>query len=404
MLLREGFMPIELTPFARGDAAIPIEHFSGPVEATTSTEWTERIYCIGNCIFSLRGGGAFIDHVRAECAPLEIVRTGDVDIEFDFRENLPPMPGYTSATPLKIGDGCYETTCGRVTYQVCYTPQRYVVYVLRDIKRRHNVPDPLRRFRDRDFLAPEESAAKDFIYGVLGYLVQIVNLDRGASYLHACSFEKEERGIALVAWRGIGKTTAMLKLVGEYGWKYLSDDLAMLGPPRTLSRSARRIQLDGYNLLGEEALRRRIFSQRNYWDRCAWAFRRQRYGLSGVRRRVSPEDIFGATAVAVSAPLVSPILMERADIPDFRCEFLSTGELADRAAHIVLTELDPFVEISAALRAFAPSIGLPAPDVFLKRTVAVLEDRFAGLDVCRVRVPVDASPRVLADYLQALLG
>ena len=96
--------------------------------------------------------------------------------------------------------------------------------------------------------------------------------------------------------------------------------------------------------------------------------------------------------------------MERADIEDFACESVPAVELARGAAHIVLTELAPFVEISAALKAFDPSIDLPGPDAFLARTVSVLEARFAGLEARRVRVLVDARPQALADYLDNLFG
>jgi hypothetical protein len=314
------------------------------------------------------------------------------------------MPHYSIAAPLKIGDGRYEMVCGRVAYQVHPGPSGFRVYVANNVKRKHRVPDPVRRFHDWNFHTPEENAAKDFVYGVLGYLAQIVNIERGTSYLHACSFERQGRGIALIAWRGIGKTTAMLKLVNEHGWKYLSDDLAVVGPPQTLSRSAQRIQLYAYNLVDEELLTQRIFAQRTYWDRTAWAFRKWRYGLAGVRRRIAAEDLFGPHAVASSAPLVDPVLMERADTRDFECEMMPSSELARRAAHIMLTELSPFVEISSALKAFDPSIDLPGPDAFLARTVNVLEERFSGLQARRIRVPIGARPAALAAYLHRLLG
>jgi hypothetical protein len=393
-------------PFTRGGHVAELLNQPGSSGLRTPAvrTRTESFYRLGGCTFRLGGTGGFVEHVRAECAPLEIPAAAALDIDFNFQSYLPPMPGYSIAAPLKIGDGRYEAVCGRVAYQVDPGLAGYRVYVAKDVKRKHRVPDPVRRFHDWNFHTPEENAAKDFIYGVLGYLAQIVNLERGTSYLHACSFERNGRGIALMAWRGIGKTTAMLKLVNEHKWKYLSDDLAVLGPPRTLSRSAQRIQLYAYNLIDEEMLTQRIFSRRTYWDRSAWAFRKWRYGLAGVRRRIAAEDLFGAHAVAHSAPLVVPVLMERADTSDFECATMSSSELARRAAHIMLTELSPFVEISAALKAFDPSTELPGPDLFLARTIEVLDERFAGLHARRVRVPIGARPAALAAYLHDLLG
>ena len=397
-------MSVDSTLFVGGDEFAPSKILSGNDGSASAAERHASTCRLGSCIFRLRGSGAFIDHVRRECAPLETPSASAIDIDFIFQSELPALPAYTVATPLKIGAGRYETICGRVVYQVRPRAGGFCVYVLKDIKHRWHVPEPVRRFHAADFLSPEETAAKDFVHGVLGYLVQVVNLGRGTSYLHASSFAKEGWGVALIAWRGIGKTDAMVKLVNEHGWKYLSDDVAVIGPPRTLSRSARFIQLNAYNLVGDEVLTRRIFGDRLTWNRWAWAFRKQRYGGGGVRRRMSAEALFGAEAVAHSAALDVPIILERADVTAFGNQPLSTGELAARAAHILLMELGAAVEISSALKAFAPSFPLPGPDEFLRQTTAVLEDRFRGLGARRIRVPLDTTSGALADYLQSILG
>lgn len=364
----------------------------------------ETFYRLGACAFSIRGRGGLADHVRAECRFLAVAEIGETDIVFDFRSKLPPLESYSLATPVKVSDRCYEAEWGRVTYRVRPTPRGFHVSMANEVKRRHGVPDPLRRFHDWNFQTPEENAAKDFVYGVLGYLTQLVNIGRGSSYLHASSFERMGQGIALIAWRGIGKTAAMLKLVAEHRWKYLSDDLVVIGPPRALSRSAQRIQLYAYNLADENALVRRIFANRSYWDRWAWEFRKQRHGAAGVRRRIEAEELFGAEAISSGAPLVHPILMERADVPDFTRAAMSAAELARCSAHMLLRELDPFVEVATAVNTLNPELGLTTPDIFLGKTTALLEERFRGLEPIRVRIPIDAAPVALAAYLEALVG
>jgi len=342
--------------------------------------------------------------VRAECRRLEIGTAAPIDLEFDFCSELPVIPSYSLAGTIRIGECCYEAHCTRVTYQVHPTESGFHVYVLNEVPRRRPVPNPIRRFHDWNFQVPEENAAKDFLYGVFGYLTQLVGMRRGYSYLHASSFERQGDGIALIAWRGIGKTAAMLKLVDEHGWKYLSDDLAIIGPPRELSRSAQRIQLYAYNLTGEDALFRRIFSQRSYWDRCAWEFRKQWHGLGQTRRRVDAEDLFGVDAVSATATLRSPVLMERSNVSAFHSEPISTMELAHRSAHILLRELEPLVEIAAAVNALNPGFGLMAPDTFLSETSALLEERFAGVSALRLRIPIEATSASLADYLRSRLA
>ncbi len=364
----------------------------------------ETFYRMAGCSFLLRGSGGLVEHVRRECRSLAVPMLPSVDIEFDFRRQLPSMPSYSLAGTIKIGASYYEARSGRVSYQVHSTADGFLVYVLNDVPRRRPIPNPIRRFHDWNFQVPEENAAKDFLYGVFGYLTQLVNMRRGCSYLHASSFERRGEGIALIAWRGIGKTAAMLKLVGEHGWNYLSDDLAVIGPPRELSRSAQRIQLYAYNLAGEDNLTRRIFSHRSYWDRCAWEFRKHWHGVGQTRRRVDAEELFGEAAVSVRATLRSPVLMERSNVSGFEMEPISTAELAHRSAYIILRELESLVEIASAVNAFGPGFGAMAPDIFLTETSDLLEDRFEGLAASRLRIPIEATAASLAEYLQATFG
>ena len=92
------------------------------------------------------------------------------------------------------------------------------------------VEPALQRWRDS---SPERADARLVFVGrsaenVFDYLTQLANVELGQSYLHASSFERDGQGVAMAAWGGVGKTTAMLKLVGEHGWRFLSDDLNLI--------------------------------------------------------------------------------------------------------------------------------------------------------------------------------
>src|SRR5690606_6917130 len=146
------------------------------------------------------------------------------------------------------------------------------------------------------------------------------------------SFERDGRAVAAVAWGGVGKTTALLKLVGEAGWKFLSDDLGLVDDAGMIWRTPKRMQVYGYNLRGQPASYRALMAGRNPIDRAAWHIRERTAGPKRVRRRVSAEELFGSERVGTRAKLTDVLFMERADVPRLAATPMTGDELARRAA------------------------------------------------------------------------
>src|SRR5690606_22968318 len=103
----------------------------------------------------------------------------------------------------------------------------------------------------------------------------------GQTYVHASGFEKKGLGVAVFAHGGIGKTTSMLKMVREDGWKFLSDDLAVIDAQGVMWRSPKRMQIYAYNLLGQRPLQKDLFRGRSLADRMSWWLFKVFKGVSG---------------------------------------------------------------------------------------------------------------------------
>jgi hypothetical protein len=299
----------------------------------------------------------------------------------------------------------FRVSYNSLNYHVSRLPPSGLRVTLKpdDHGRRHRWFSTLYRARDWNFLSSEETHAKNFMYGVFDYLTHVAQLELGQSYIHASSLARDGEGTAIVAWGGIGKTSAALKLITEHGFSFLSDDLGLVDDAGTIWRTPKRLQVYAYNLEGEERLRSMLLDGRSVLDRASWEWKLQRRGPKGVRRRVTAEELFGAQSVAERAPLKRAFCLERGDVRDFEAREMTTEDLAHRAAEVVMHEIEPFGLVSRALHSGHHAPILPTQDQVVTATRAVLRRAFADIPVLSIRIPLSTTPTTLANYLLSLI-
>jgi hypothetical protein len=417
--------PAISTPGSYNSATTPTSNYPG-----------ERAYTLGRLPFTLSGTGECASYLHSELASLRDVSSPDAmqsaplapRLAFDFVSTLPPLLDYTATRPVYAMEDSFRVEYNGLNYHVsrlegagelapsalagssllpasCFLLPAGLRVILRpdDNGRRHRWFSMLYRARDWNFLSGEETHAKNFMYGVFDYLTHIAQLQLGQSYIHASSLERGGEGTAIVAWGGIGKTSAALKLITEHGFSFLSDDLGLVDDAGTIWRTPKRLQVYAYNLEGEERLRSMLLDGRSVLDRASWAWKLQSRGPKGVRRRVSAEELFGTQSVARSAPLKRVFCLERGDARGFEAREISTDELTHRAAEVVMHEIEPFGLLSRALHSGHHAPLLPTQDDVVTATRAVLRRAFAGIPVLGIRIPLATPPATLANYLLSLI-
>jgi hypothetical protein len=446
-------------------AGLPSEHSVDAPDVSTAESYSRAItptsnypaarsYRLGHLPFTLSGDGECASYLQAELASLRESESYDKAspapfvprLAFDFVHALPPLRDYTSTAPVYAMEDAFRVSYNSLNYHVSRlegvvtgavasgdgssrsgsvpaksTPESasssllsafcsllppaglHVALRPDDHGRRHRWFSTIYRARDWNFLSTEETHAKNFMYGVFDYLTQIAQLELGQSYIHASSLSRDGEGTAIVAWGGIGKTSAALKLITEHGFSFLSDDLGLVDHAGTLWRTPKRLQVYAYNLEGEEQLRSMLLDGRSILDRASWEWKLQRRGPKGVRRRVSAEELFGAQSVARSAPLKRVFCLERGDAKDFETRSITTEELSHRAAEVVMHEIEPFGLVSRALHSGHHAPLLPTQDQVVTATRAVLRRAFADIPVLSIRIPLSTTPTTLANYLLSLI-
>lgn len=365
----------------------------------------EKYFKLGRLVFKLSGDGIIYQHLSDE---LESILTNETAarLEFQFVKSLPAFTDYVSIPPVLTSPSKMQVQLSGYTYQISQAGEKTLIQLRSNLKQglsQKLQPEALLRARNWNYLLPTENAAKNFMYNIFDYTTQLQNIQLEQSYVHASSFVRGDRAVAIVAWGGIGKTTSMLKLVTEDGWKFLSDDLGLIDVEGMLYRSPKRLQIYAYNLLGQPLISERLLSKRSLADRLSWKYMLRKKGVKGVRRRVSGEDMFGSQGVSQSARLTDAFFIERADIPDFSHQAITADELARRAASTVLSEIDPFHKIACAVFSGRQEAIIPTEQQVFEATYGILKKSFSNVEPYLIKIPLKATPDDLANYLRSFL-
>lgn len=258
----------------------------------------------------------------------------------------------------------------------------------------------VRKFRHWNYVTPTQWLAKNVIYDLFDYASQLAQTGLGQSYIHASAAEKDGRAYAILGWGGSGKSSTILQMVLERGWRFLSDDLGVLDADGLMHFHPKRLQVYAYNLEGLPRLHRAVLGRRSAADRASWAYHLRRRGPKGVRRRIGPTELFGADGVGSRAPLAGAVLLLRGG-DRFHLAEADGEELARIATYTLRHELSPIGEVVAAVGASGRK--LAGWETLRDWEQPTLEILTRALKTCPtravLRVPETATPQQVLDQL-----
>ncbi|RDV37354.1 hypothetical protein DV096_15390 [Bradymonadaceae bacterium TMQ3] len=358
-------------------------------------------YQLASLRFSIEGRHTVARAVKNEMASLQQPVDGPVDIAFRFVDRIAPAPNAVLAGRWALSPDALSARGDGFEFRITPTDNALTIDVVPDSGLTHNpLTEAWRRANDWNYLSRGETVAKNFMYDLFDFVSAWKLSERDCSYIHASTLSRDDRAVALIAWGGIGKTTSLLKLVTEDGWRFLSDDLGLINAQGRVFRTPRHLQIYAYNLEGQPAIARQLLHGRNPIDRVNWEWRRRRFGVKKVRRRVSAESLFGNERVAHSAQLHQAIFLERVKNPTFSVVPISSDDLAERAATILIDELSSLRDLSVVARSHGQTLHTPDLQTFVERCQRTLSSAFAEVPTAILRIPADADPDALADTLR----
>jgi len=365
----------------------------------------EKYYKLGHLLILIKGADVVLPYLFDELKAIEISPTENPDIIFDFKKVNDNIENGIIASPLIVSEKEIIVKGSGFKYKIEEINQLFYVHINSDdiIGRAQSFPK-LYRARNWNYLLPEEILAKNFMYDIFDYVTQLKNVNKNQSYMHASSFFKNGKAIAMVAWGGIGKTTSMLKLVTEDGWHFLSDDLGLIDSDGYIYRTPKKMQIYAYNVEGQPFLKKLLLKDRNWIDRANWWYKKKRNGIKGARRRVAADNLFNMEPSEQKVKLTDVFFLERVKSDRFMLEDISIDSLASRASNTVMSEINPFHKIETALHTVQDKSILPNYSKLLEQTKAILQAGFSNANVIKlIKIPQNADPDALANFLRTII-
>ncbi|MCY2926214.1 MAG: hypothetical protein NT031_12375, partial [Planctomycetota bacterium] len=136
-----------------------------------------------------------------------------------------------------------------------------------------------------------------FLFYVYMPMLELVLLGRRSTLVHCSAIEKNGRAILFPAVGGVGKTSIMCRYVAD-GWRYLADDMCVLGHDGSVAVHPLPMHVYGYHKHGNPELVAKVRATASMADRLLWTFWSAAAGEGQVVRWVPAERVFGRQRMA----------------------------------------------------------------------------------------------------------
>lgn len=124
-------------------------------------------------------------------------------------------------------------------------------------------------------------------------IIPAIQLFEEVNIIHASSFRHREGAVLISGTGGVGKTSLEIILCSLPEISFLSDDICILNNNYVYPNFSFP-KIYAYNLENDPELKRKIMSKRDFIDKFHWSIKKLK-GTDKVRRRVSPEVLYGKT-------------------------------------------------------------------------------------------------------------
>lgn len=245
---------------------------------------------------------------------------------------------------------------------------------------------PFTKLMTRDYSSLIDVIAKNVLYEIVDPLLWCRLLNHGATLAHAAAAQTPDgSGVLILGTGGVGKSTTVLSLVKDLGWRYISDDLVVLADGQII-RYPKHLQVYAYNVALVQGLETELLQNRTALDQSLFRLRRAILGPKQARRRIPAITLFGQDAVSDRASLTAAILLIGTDgNASLKTERVPHEQLAQLAA---ATVVDEFWDFSRLLNGLA-TVGARHPSVgdLFQRTREIIIEQLAGTPTYVIQVP-----------------
>jgi len=253
-----------------------------------------------------------------------------------------------------------------------------------------------------NYLSKLEVTAKNLIYDALEPILHLRMLQINRGFLHASSIMYGNDVMLFPGGVGAGKTGICIELIDRGGYKFMSDDLSMIGTDGMAYVYPKRMQIYAHNTQGNPNLHSRIMKDRGFSDKLQWKLHERFRGPSKARRRVSPVTVFGRDNIGDYGKISKVVHVVRCDNSYTKFIKSNSVELADRCANEIAYEFSNFLNYMRDWHTIDPAI--PTADEVINASKYIYEQAFNDAECYSFIVPRNSSPSDLVNEIESILN
>jgi hypothetical protein len=194
------------------------------------------------------------------------------------------------------------------------------------------------KFSSRQFSSRAESAGQ--VFHELA-LLPALHLFDDLVPLHASTFVLPSGEVVAVGGTGgVGKTSLELELCRHRQCAFMADDISVLDQTGMIWPNFNFPKIYAYNVVNDVELERKLIPKENVASRLQWAYKKRRGG-ERVRRRISPEVLYGRVAEG-PARLGRYWLLVPATVSALTVETISAETATEMTLSVLSTEFGLF--------------------------------------------------------------
>jgi hypothetical protein len=261
----------------------------------------------------------------------------EVEVEFvnslNYMEILSSNP--SNHSELKEGFVMHNSK-----YSVAVTSNgeilKFTVYLS---PRRNIIVNYLSKLYSMDYATITQRLSQIFFEQVM---VPSVYFNSDQLLIHSSSMvNSKNQAILIGGTGGVGKTSLEIELCMNRGYTFMSDDISIVDSNGFAYPNHAFPKIYAYNTIGKPSLRRLILKDRSFHDRIAWHLKWILFGPASVRRKISPEKIYGSYATERAKTMKYFILIKE-DRDDLLIQRIDTATAASMSIKVIETEYSDF--------------------------------------------------------------
>ena len=258
----------------------------------------------------------------------------------------------------------------------------------------NNIKKSLRIFH-KGFKNHLESQASLFYYRIFLMVTQLWNVNHDYSYIHAASFEINNRSVLCSADSGVGKSSLLFALSRKKEYKFISDDLSVVNRDGSSSFLGSPLSLKPYHLNHFPFLKPIVRNSMPFMQRLQWGILQDKRLIY----RMSYKKIFENKSTNSDIKLCLHFCNH--DKSSFDVRDITTEEFISLASTIINNE---FFLLFRKLdnMASVPSSRIPSSLDILEKTKKLYRDTFNNIPKKIILIPYKSNPNNLFDFLKSI--